>query len=301
MNEKIELGVVIPTKNRIVSVKNLLTKLREQSYMHFVTVVIDSSDDNLRLYDLTDTRHNFYHIYSERQSLTHQKNIGIKYLREKYDIDYFMILDDDTEVDNDYVELLLKSIKEEKEYQGLAPGRVITSDTRENPKNLKGLINKMFMLDGKNGGLILRSGINIPLRIQELESINQKIIETDWIYGCSIWRINDYLYDERLEGQSLYEDVLYSFKARQLGKVGIVRDLVLYHHEETISRPDLYEFTLMWLKNRRLIIENDPLYFKLRYFALADFGNLVVNLASLKIKGRNKVRIIKAYLDHYLK
>ena len=113
MNEKIELGVVIPTKNRIVSVKNLLTKLREQSYMHFVTVVIDSSDDNLRLYDLTDTRHNFYHIYSERQSLTHQKNIGIKYLREKYDIDYFMILDDDTEVDNDYVELLLKSIKEE--------------------------------------------------------------------------------------------------------------------------------------------------------------------------------------------
>jgi hypothetical protein len=195
---------------------------------------------------------------------------------------------------------MLKLLKESKGFIGIAPGIVMTSEIRKKPNGIKGFINKVFILDSKRGGVVLKSGVNIPVRINELSMTNEEVIETEWIYGCSIWRINQFLYDERLEGQSLFEDMLYSFKARKFGKIGIARNVILHHYEEVVNRPDMHDLTVMWLKNRRLVIEEDPNYFKAIYFIWADLGNLVTNLLSLKIKIKNKLQVLKAYKEYYL-
>jgi len=295
-----ELGVVIATKNRHELVKPLLEDLRKQKLVKFPIVVVDSTEVESRIYDFSDSSSSIIHIYSTVKSLTVQKNIGVQYLRENFNVKFFAVIDDDVRFTEFYLSTLLNLLKINIDFIGIAPGVVETLKTRIKPAGLKGLMNRVFLLDSVKGGRILRSGVNVPLRLDEIKTFTaQELVETEWIYGCAMWRVNGNIFENDLMGQSVYEDVLYSSYARKIGKIGVAVNLILNHLEEKQSRPNAYDFTKMWLRNRRKILEHEPNKYKKRYFIWADFGNLVTNILSPKTKFYIKRQVISAYLSNH--
>ena len=111
-----------------------------------------------------------------------------------------------------------------------------------------------FLLDSKQGGVILSSGVNVPVKTNTRSKI---VVETEWLIGCALWdflKIKNLRFDNRLFGQSLGEDVLFSLNASRIGPLFVDPSVHLEHLESEKERPNQFEFYRMWVRNRYLIV-----------------------------------------------
>jgi GT2 family glycosyltransferase len=102
--------------------------------------------------------------------------------------------------------------------------------------------------------VILNSGVNIPVITS---TSSHKIVQTEWLIGCALWdfqKIKDLRFDNRLFGQSLGEDVLFSLKASRIGPLVVDLRTYLEHTESGKERPNQFEFYRMWVRNRYYIV-----------------------------------------------
>jgi glycosyltransferase involved in cell wall biosynthesis len=244
------ISIIIPTRNRPELLSNLLEYISEIVTKKDRIIVVDSSDFNLRIKKFPN-RIPITFIYTSVKSAAIQRNIGIEQLSNE---ELVFFLDDDVFPKNNYFDLLTNNLMID-DVVGVS-GVAISSkqkEKRKKPHGISGFVHRLFLLDSKKDGRLLKSGINIPVRTKE-----SKLLETQWLIGCSAWKVNKLLdtrFEEDFKGQSLAEDVIFSVRMREKGKLLVNPNVELLHYESEIERPKPEEFWRMWVINRWRLIK----------------------------------------------
>jgi glycosyltransferase involved in cell wall biosynthesis len=285
-------SIVIPTRNRPILLNRVVAAIIPQLSNNDEIIIVDSSDsesmsENLGL--LPQVKYISTHI----RSAAVQRNIGLEQIA---DSKYVFFLDDDVLPGPDYFTRCVESLNASNAI-GLS-GIAVNSSAkiyRTYPNGLIGFYHRIFQLDSNKDGVLLHSGVNIPVR-----DYQGKTHEVDWLIGCSIWsteKIGATRFESDFLGQSLSEDVIFSIRMSKKGRLVTDSSIVLIHDESDIARPSKQEFWKMWMTNRYRLIQvaNFGMSGKISYW-WANFGQCGI-LCYSKIKGRGyKVGSLKGLM-----
>jgi hypothetical protein len=113
---------------------------------------------------------------------------------------------------------------------------------------------------------------------------NSGIIEVDWLIGCSCWdfqKIKKLRFEEDFIGYSLGEDVIFSVKARKLGKLFVNSDIFLNHLELPQTDLNIIKNNFMWVYYRFRLskyISNKNVFYLAFYLSILSkiFFSLII-------------------------
>ena len=287
------ISVVIPTRNRSELLIGCIEAILNNSIKPNQIIIIDSSNVNNRKKTeyLSNT---IEHEFTEIKSAAKQRNIGLS--KVPFNCDYVAFLDDDVLVPKNYFSKLISSMEKYK-YIGMS-GLALNNGKEliNQPKGrFKQLASRLFLLDSNKNGVLLKSGVNIPVKNR-----SEIPVEAEWLIGCSIWhfpKIKNLRFEEDFFGQSLGEDVIFSLKASNRGRIAVDPNIVLNHLESPIMRPNPEEFRFMWIKNRKKIVtEMQTGSFKYVAYHWANLGKF---LQIIIFQNSNKFLELKGILKGY--
>jgi glycosyltransferase involved in cell wall biosynthesis len=244
------ISIIIPTRNRPELLKNLIDVISEYQLDKLEIIVVDSSDPDKQSKYLA-SRASVKYIVTPIRSAAIQRNIGIENLGNSR---FVFFLDDDVIPEADYFDRCVShlSMSGVVGISGVArnPTKI---EQRVKPSGLVGIFQTFFLLDSKEEGVLLKSGINIPVRGQDGQAR-----EVEWLIGCSAWNrdsIGDIRFEIDFVGQSLGEDVIFSTKMKRRGRLITDPNIVLLHSESEIERPPANDFWTMWVVNRKRLVQ----------------------------------------------
>lgn len=248
------ISVIIPTRNRELLLQSLVERLTSQTTLPNEIIIVDSSDKPKTAYLKMNSQIDYKYIHTKIKSAAIQRNIGLKNLNLNSNFVFF--LDDDVVPEPGYISNLMKHLNNEANVgvSGIAVNPNL-KELRTYPYGLIGIFQKIFCLDSNHDGKLLKSGINIPLR-----DLAQNPINVEWLIGCSAWRreyIGDTSFEVDFYGQSLAEDVIFSYLMSAKGNLLVDPSIVLSHLESEIGRPNEIDFWSMWMTNRWRLIKID--------------------------------------------
>jgi len=270
------LALIIPTRNRPDLLRRLLANLEELSLKPDVIIIVDSSDAG-KNFELKSEFINIHQIMTGYKSAAIQRNIGLDHL-DKYnkaeDIRFISFLDDDVMVPNDYFDLVLRGITQTNDCVGLSGIATTSEDAKTRIRRNR--LTDWIGITG-NPGALTGAAINISPFGLTIKS------EVDWLIGCSTWKamiFQNLRFEHDFFGQSIFEDVIISVRARKLGKLICDPSIVLQHDLATEGRPIARDHYLNWVKNRFRIFSYDvPNLSKYKFWFL--ILSLIANSALL--------------------
>ena len=282
MESKVKFSVVIPTRNRENSLRNLVNKINKQTLIPDEIIIVDSSEKKQFSYD--DGDKSIKYLHTDKKSVAKQRNIGLSSVRENTQFLFF--LDDDTNPESTYFEDMINTLMSLNAVgvSGIAinPGKI----ARVKPVGVNGFLKKISFLDSKYDGKLLVSGIGIPVREGE-----SSIIEVEWLIGCSCWdfqKIRSLKFEEDFMGYSLGEDVIFSVKARKIGKLFVNCNIALNHMELPQADPNVIKFYYMWVYYRfrlsRYVDNKIIFYFAFHLSVLAKAIYLLIEMPIKPVK-----------------
>ena len=236
-------------------------------------IIVDSSDDDHLSEDLGLIPHIKY-LKTKIRSAAVQRNMGLNELK---DSKYVFFLDDDIAPEPSYFNDCIRIL----EISGVVgvSGIALNPNSkvlRSYPSGFVGLYHRFFLLDSMRDGVLLRSGVNVPVR-----DYSDNVFDVDWLIGCSGWstkEIGETRFESDFLGQSLSEDVIFSVRMSEKGRLVTVPSIVLSHDESEIARPTKAEFWKMWMVNRYRLIHVAEFgltgYFSYWWASLGQFGIL---------------------------
>jgi GT2 family glycosyltransferase len=198
-------------------------------------LVVDSSD--------TDSSQRITEKFAEQSGLevkyvraaprkTVQLNLALDLLDASTDIVHFT--DDDVILDPEYLRDMLAAFQSHPECGGVG-GRV-SKPPKQRAKGLVKLYRRAFLLDSKNQGVLLRSGMNVLCRT------GHQPRKVDWLSGCSMsYRtsaIAGLRFDETRAGNGMGEDVDFSARVAERACLIWTPQPVIDHRESPINRED---------------------------------------------------------------
>jgi GT2 family glycosyltransferase len=222
-------SLIICTKDRPKALSTALESVSQQSQKPHEILVIDSSLDN--------NSEEFIEKFKEKSrlkvdyfrtepGLTKQRNFGIEHISSLAEIVHF--IDDDVILSHDYFRNVVLKFQEHK--NAIAIGGAI----QNLPEHRIGFLRRLFLLDSKREGVVLKSGINI------LNFVGKTDREVDWVSGCSMSfrRIvfSSLKFDETRLGNGVGEDVDMCLRAKFYGKVIWSPFIQLIHDPSPINR-----------------------------------------------------------------
>lgn len=268
-------SIIIPTRNRENLVQTLLAHLDRIIFEEYEVIVVDSSD-NLSKPKLKFENIFVEYLHTNIKSAAIQRNIGIEFLNAKTEILFF--LDDDVFPNKDYFTKLENTLRENR-YIGISGIALNPRQTkrRSKPTGFKGFVHRIFLLDSKKEGKLLKSGVNIPVR-----NYGGRLQEVDWLIGCSAWKLQSIMqtrFESDFKGASLAEDVVFSVRMSKKGKLAVDPKIILDHFEDSRGRPQSVDFWEMWVTNRYRVIEVAEFGWVGRIaFWWSTLGQMVINL-----------------------
>ena len=278
MESKVKFSVVIPTRNRENSLRNLINKINQQTLLPDEIIIVDSSEKKQLSYNAINKSINYLH--TDVKSAAKQRNIGLSSVGENSQVLFF--LDDDTNPESTYFEDMIGTLLSLNAVgvSGIAinPEKI----ARGKPVGVNGFLKKISFLDSKFDGKLLISGIGIPIREGD-----GRIIEVEWLIGCSCWdyqKIKSLKFEEDFMGYSLGEDVIFSARARKLGKLFVNCNIALNHKELPQADPNVIKFYYMWVYYRFRLsryIDNKILFFLA--FHLSVLAKIIYSLIGIPI------------------
>jgi GT2 family glycosyltransferase len=216
------------------------------------------------------------YIQTSIASAAQQRNIGLE--RVSRDTSVLFFLDDDTFPRKNYFDDLELILKNNERVVG-ASGIALNPNSkfiRKKPVGIKGLVQRIFFLDSKIDGKLLKSAVNIPVRTE-----NPAAVKVDWLITCSAWKfdsIKSTRFEQDFIGASLGEDVIFSIRMKSKGDLMVNSKTILDHLESTSNRPSTSEFWTMWMTNRFRIMKVSKfrgIWFI--FFWWSSFGQLLIN------------------------
>lgn len=274
MKQSLQLAVVIPTRNRPKDLANLLSCLEDQEGLINQVVVVDSSDNDDSEKICRRSKLPLEYKHTDMKSAAIQRNIGMTRIDLK--TTHLGFLDDDVKIEPDYFLQLVHELTEKNAIgiSGIALNPLAFS-LRTKPKGAVGKFYRLFLLDSLIDGKLLSSGVNVPVRDYE-----GCTVEVDWLIGCSVWNfqnVKDLRFEEDFFGQSLGEDVIFSYLASKRGILLTNPNVLITHYESAVGRPGNVEFYRMWTRNRYRLIQTMDLGFRGRAsYVWSNLGQSII-------------------------
>jgi GT2 family glycosyltransferase len=275
------IDIIIPNYNGLDNLKCLMQSLDAQSVKDFRVIIADngSTDDSVKY--LENEYKNIIVIKNETNlGFSKAVNIGIKYSLEKNNPDYILLLNNDIEIEKDFIEKGLETFENVKEADFISC-KMLNFFKRD-------IIDDTGDFIRKNGG--------IPMARGHGEKDNGQYNKAGFIFGACAGAAfykaelfkNAGLFDE--DFFAYLEDVDLSFRFQLAGyKCYYNPEIICYHkRRETTSRFDGWE-TYYTEKNLiALRLKNYPLGLYIKYsplFFLSRVNRYIKYIGSVYPKG----------------
>ena len=283
MQSREPISVMICTKDREKDVKELLGYLAEQTCCPNQVVIVDASEQDLLSENLASTPFPFECCYIRAEpGLTRQRNIGVSNCTGEF----IMILDDDVIIQPNFVEEMLKPMKDDaqstistvigrivndKSWLGNAPLSVRTKHW------LRLLIMNVFLLEKNGSGYFRYSG---------MPTYPRDILQSGYVEcipgTCAVYRRR--VFDELCFDETFYypplEDMDISKRLLNAGhKIYFQASACVWHKKSSRGRLPRYNLYRVWVTHYYYLFrKNWPQTF-LRKLAFwwAVLGMLVLN------------------------
>ena len=286
------ITVVVASKNRPNHLLALLESLKKQTQLPAEVIIVDASDSFAKIED-SNLPFKVTHVPTKDSSISRQRNLGKRLIDSN--TKYLSILDDDTYPEEKYLEKVVDFLEVNEQVAG-ASGITFPPNDYMSTSKVIHLIKSIFFLDSQHSGIITKGGINIGLRTHSLTPL-----KTEWLIGCSVFRmslIKTLEYEGSLDGYSLGEDVLFSYRVAKLGDLFLLPGVQINHHEVSKSSHYRPEYWYKWSKNRRLLIVLMPgRLLKWVFYTWSNLGQTLIVLCNPRIDSRlrfqSALKIIK--------
>ncbi|OGS69027.1 MAG: glycosyl transferase family 2 [Flavobacteria bacterium RIFCSPLOWO2_12_FULL_35_11] len=265
-----KFSLIICTYMRSKPLRKLLQSVKAQTLYPDETLIVDGSvnQETKAMLEQNRFQHLHYFLVSEEdRGLTRQRNYGIARVGKEMDIVCF--LDDDTVLEPDYFEEIIKTFQENEHIAGV--GGVAINENRWSKRNPNtSYNNKRFYIfedyvypEGIRN--VLRNYLGLqsnlgPGRMPEYSHgrtcgfpLNNKTYEVDLLIGMSfsfrriVFENNKF--STYFEGYGLYEDADYCIRALQFGKNAINTAAKLSHFHNPSGRPNQHQYGKMVVRN----------------------------------------------------
>lgn len=252
------------------SLLQLLQSVREQTLYPDEILIVDGSTNDETELILKENKFANLHYFlvpTASRGLTRQRNYGIERVGNAIEVVCF--LDDDTVLEKEYFEELIKTFENNQSISGVG-GVAINEDnwSLEEP-NKKYNKNHYYQWEDyvyKEGQrnvvrnyLGLESNLS-PGRMPDYSysrtcgfPLTDKVYEVDLLIGMSFAfrkKVFDSIrFSPYFEGYGLYEDADFSIRAQQFGKNVINTKVKLHHFHHPSGRPNQYQYGKMVVRN----------------------------------------------------
>lgn len=265
-----KFSLIICTYMRPQPLLKLLQSVQEQTLYPNEILIIDGSTNHDTEHVLNEQQYKnltYFRVDEGNRGLTKQRNYGIERVGDKIEVVCF--LDDDTVLEPDYFEQLLKTYTQYPEALGV--GGYINNETPwQKVKENEGVNIDEFCYDGwkrKDGSrFVLRKKLGLdsdcPPGFSPLFSHGRsvsflppsgKIYEVEQIMGgVSSFKkavFDSFQFSSYFEGYGLYEDADFSLRVAKTGKLYINTAAQLNHHHNPSGRPNQYQYGKMVVCN----------------------------------------------------
>jgi glycosyltransferase involved in cell wall biosynthesis len=196
----VQLGIIICTRNRPKFLENLLKSISESMVLPKQIVLVSSGIDIKEVVSIHSKNLNLKHIHTEKIGQSNQKVIGISSLDKE--IDWIFFLDDDLMLKPNTISKALHVINRINDTKVGGIGARILPIQAKLPSKI---FDQKYTNMKKIGG-ITKSG-------RATKYMFDKQIQTEWLNGAAIWRVNNLKYYDLpiLNSRyAAYEDVNFS-------------------------------------------------------------------------------------------
>jgi GT2 family glycosyltransferase len=263
-------SLIICTYKRPKPVISLLDSVVLQTVYPNQIIIVDGSSDDETANVINSSSYDnliYYKVPPEHRGLTKQRNYGIERIITSAEVVCF--LDDDTIVEPDYFEQLIKTYQNDTSIIGVGgvdkinnkwknkePGIIYNKykyfcfEDYYYPEGLRNVVRNYLGLASNLG----------PGKMPEYSHgrtcgfpLNGKVYEVDLLIGMSFSfkRIvtDNCKFSSYFEGYGLYEDADYSIRAQQYGINVINTNAKLAHYHDASGRPNKFQYGKMVVRN----------------------------------------------------
>jgi len=265
-----KFSLIICTYMRPQPLLQLLQSVREQTLYPDEILIVDSSTNDETVLILKENQFaNLYYflVPTESRGLTRQRNYGIERVGNTMEVVCF--LDDDTVLEKDYFEQLLKTYEIYPEALGVggyikneSECEFVGHDYQAKPEE--------YFFDGwkrKEGSrFILRKKMGLDSEcppgfsptfshsrsVGFLPPSNKIYAVEQFMGGVSSFRKSVFRilkFSTYFEGYGLYEDADFTLRTSKIGKLYVNTAAQLYHYHNASGRPNQYQYGKMVVRN----------------------------------------------------
>ena len=243
---KPSIAVILVNWKKYNLTSNCINSLNKSNYKNFKIILVDNEYSEKSLIDLKN-KHKELIVFKEKNNLGFAggNNIGIRYALEN-DYDYIMLLNNDTEVKENFILTLVERMEKNLFLAAVQP-LILNFSNKSIIWNAGGKLNKFL---GLTSTRLNNNKLNSSIVFDDY---------TDWISGCCILIKSEILTKVGLLDEKFfnyYEDVDWSLRMKNLGyDLGFVKESIIYHHGSSSSKNK---------KNKEGVISSKIHYFNIR-------------------------------------
>jgi len=261
--------VIICTRNRPKSLREMLTTLQEQILLPHLTLVIDSSDQfqPLKYFNKLNLTH-----VSSQKGTSLQRNHGLSLIKSQPRESIIHFFDDDVILESNYLLNVENSFNQNCGVVGVG------ARTPDNLSSSPKILSRFFLLDSKKSGVVLKSGANTGFKK------SKDVYEVDWLPGCCMsYRFNS-IFELRFkgdrEGVVWGEDVDFSYRVGLCAPLVIDNNLKIIHKRSIQNRDRKWERVLESSKHRIRMINIPGGRVALPHVLWSILGEILLTFAS---------------------
>lgn len=224
---KPSIAVILVNWKKYNLTSKCIDSLNKSNYKNFKIILVDNEYSEKSSIELKN-QHKDIVVFKEKNNLGFAggNNIGIRYALEN-DYDYIMLLNNDTEVKENFILPLVERI-EKDHFLGAVQPLILNFSNKSIIWNAGGKLNKFL---GLTSTRLNNNKLNSSIVFDDY---------TDWISGCCILIKSEILTKVGLLDEKFfnyYEDVDWSLRMKNLGyDLGFVKESIIYHHGSSSSK-----------------------------------------------------------------
>ena len=268
------IALIVCTRTRPTYMLGLLQNLDSLTVIPAKILIIDSSDDEstLQLIESPEVsvKERITYIKS-LPGLPHQRNEGIKRILSSKEFDQISLIsftDDDCRLSEDYFEHLSTLVESDIHFSAIT-GFLISGERAK-----ASLWRRIFLLDSKSSGSVLKSGYTTPIQCKD------SLCDVEWIPGGSmnIKRavFESIQFDSRLRMYG--EDLKMSLMLSQIGPLLAHTKMEYKHLEATLGKDNLADVISFTDGIRWQLARDFPDQIQRKYVLWSILGSVIANL-----------------------
>ena len=267
------VSIVILNWNGLDDTVECLESLKKLTYPNYKVIVVDNGSKGNDAQVLEDKFGDYIHLIKNDKNYGYAggNNIGIRYVLSNFPTDYFLLLNNDTVVDPEFLTEMIK-VADSNQSIGVTGGKIYYYD---NPTQLQFIWGRVDFWRGR----VLQTPKILSEKFKSMELDRgqyDRVTEADWVTGCCFLIKRSALEIIGLLDESYFsywEETDYCMRAKKTGFriVYVPRSKIWHKTEQTAKK--ITGFTRYYLaRNRFRFMKKHATKWQYRCFLLYFFG-----------------------------